>query len=179
MRNLLNTQQWQRYLQPFSAAIVLCTALCRKLRRDYPSQILLNLSLALLGLNLVFLINSWLSSWGMWGLCVAVASALHYFLLASFTWMGLEAVHMYFALVKVFNVYVPSYILKFCVVGWGEWLPPPLWGVGQTETHPLTPLGLPLLICILVFTVNSRAYGSNLYLGAPSARDTLDNSENL
>ncbi len=92
----------------------------RKLRRDYPSQILINLSLALLGLNLLFLLNSWLSSWGVYGLCVAAASTLHYFLLASFTWMGLEAVNMYFALVKVFNVYVPSYILKFCAVGWGE-----------------------------------------------------------
>jgi len=93
--------------------------LLRKLRRDYPSQILINLSLALLGLNLVFLVNSWMSSWGVYGLCVAVASMLHYFLLASFTWMGLEAVNMYFALVKVFNVYVPSYILKFCALGWG------------------------------------------------------------
>lgn len=92
----------------------------RKLRRDYPSQILLNLSLALLGLNLVFLVNSWLSSWGLYPLCVAVASTLHYFLLASFTWMGLEAVNMYFALVKVFNAYVPSYMLKFCLLGWGE-----------------------------------------------------------
>lgn len=92
----------------------------RKLRRDYPSQILINLSLALLGLNLVFLVNSWLASWGLHGLCVAVAATLQYFLLASFTWMGLEAVNMYFALVKVFNVYVPSYILKFCVLGWGE-----------------------------------------------------------
>lgn len=98
-------------------AFIVCL---RKLRRDYPSQILINLSLALLGLNLVFLVNSWLSSWGLYGLCVAVASLLHYFLLASFTWMGLEAVNMYFALVKVFNVYVPSYILKFCVLGWGE-----------------------------------------------------------
>lgn len=95
----------------------------RKLRRDYPSQILINLSLALLGLNLVFLVNSWLSSWGIHGLCVAAAALLHYFLLASFTWMGLEAIHMYFALVKVFNVYVPSYILKFCVLGWGESCP--------------------------------------------------------
>ena len=92
----------------------------RKLRRDYPSQILINLSLALLSLNVVFLLNSWLSSWAVYGLCVGVASALHYFLLASFTWMGLEAVNMYLALVKVFNVYVPSYMLKFCVVGWGE-----------------------------------------------------------
>lgn len=92
----------------------------RKLRRDYPSKILINLSLALLGLNLAFLVNSWMSSLGLYGLCVAAACTLHYFLLASFTWMGLEAINMYFALVKVFNVYVPSYILKFCALGWGE-----------------------------------------------------------
>lgn len=76
--------------------------------------------MALLCLNLVFLVNSWLSSWGVYGLCVAVAAMMHYFLLASFTWMGLEAIHMYFALVKVFNVYVPSYILKLCALGWGK-----------------------------------------------------------
>uniref|UniRef100_A0A3P8THV7 Adhesion G protein-coupled receptor G4b n=1 Tax=Amphiprion percula TaxID=161767 RepID=A0A3P8THV7_AMPPE len=111
--------------------ITVLTYTAFKLRRDYPSQILINLSLAMLGLNLVFLVNSWLSSWGLHGLCVAVASTLHYFLLASFTWMGLEAVNMYFALVKVFNVYVPSYILKFCALGW-----------------------LPLGICILVLIVN-------------------------
>lgn len=92
----------------------------RKLRRDYPSKILLNLCIALLGLNLVFLLNSWISSFGIYGLCIAVAVTLHYFLLTSFTWMGLGAVNMYFALVKVFNVYVPSYIMKFCLLGWGE-----------------------------------------------------------
>uniref|UniRef100_A0A3Q2E7C4 Adhesion G protein-coupled receptor G4b n=1 Tax=Cyprinodon variegatus TaxID=28743 RepID=A0A3Q2E7C4_CYPVA len=115
--------------------ITLLTYMAFKLRRDYPSQILINLSLALLGLNLVFLLNSWLSSWGLYGLCVAAASMLHYFLLASFTWMGLEAINMYFALVKVFNVYVPSYILKFCALGW-----------------------IPLVICVTVLIVNRDAY---------------------
>ncbi|KAL0993915.1 hypothetical protein UPYG_G00115510 [Umbra pygmaea] len=122
----------------FLGITVLTYAAFEKLRRDYPSKILINLSLALLGLNMVFLVNSWLSSVGSSGLCVAVASTLHYFLLASFTWMGLEAVHMYFALVKVFNVYVPSYILKFCVLGWG----------------------IPLVICCVVLVVNRESYGS-------------------
>ncbi|XP_038159022.1 adhesion G-protein coupled receptor G2-like [Cyprinodon tularosa] len=126
-----------------------------KLRRDYPSQILINLSLALLGLNLVFLLNSWLSSWGLYGLCVAAASMLHYFLLASFTWMGLEAINMYFALVKVFNVYVPSYILKFCALGWG----------------------IPLVICVTVLIVNRDAYGGQLYTDADSTFKPLDNSD--
>ncbi|NXK35204.1 AGRG2 protein, partial [Piprites chloris] len=90
-----------------------------KIRRDYPSKILIQLCAALLLLNLVFLLDSWIALYDTRSLCIAVAVFLHYFLLVSFTWMGLEAFHMYLALVKVFNTYVRKYILKFCVVGWG------------------------------------------------------------
>ncbi|XP_071411204.1 adhesion G-protein coupled receptor G2 isoform X2 [Pithys albifrons albifrons] len=90
-----------------------------KIRRDYPSKILIQLCSALLLLNLVFLLDSWIALYDTRGLCIAVAVFLHYFLLVSFTWMGLEAFHMYLALVKVFNTYVQRYILKFCLVGWG------------------------------------------------------------
>uniref|UniRef100_A0A8C6JQ57 Uncharacterized protein n=1 Tax=Melopsittacus undulatus TaxID=13146 RepID=A0A8C6JQ57_MELUD len=48
----------------------------------------------------------------IFALCITVAVLLHYFLLAAFTWMCLESVQFYLALVKVFNVYVPKYILK-------------------------------------------------------------------
>ncbi|XP_051463932.1 adhesion G-protein coupled receptor G2 isoform X1 [Apus apus] len=90
-----------------------------KIRRDYPSKILIQLCTALLLLNLVFLLDSWITLYHSSSLCITVAAFLHYFLLASFTWMGLEAFHMYLALVKVFNTYVQRYILKFCIVGWG------------------------------------------------------------
>ncbi|XP_045081554.1 adhesion G-protein coupled receptor G4 [Coregonus clupeaformis] len=123
-----------------------------KLRSDYPSKILINLSVALLCLNLVFLLDSWLSSFGSYGLCITTAATLHYFLLASFTWMGLEAVHMYFALVKVFNVYVPFYIQKFCAIGWG----------------------IPLLIVSLVLAIEKDAYGSVL---SEASLDSLQGSE--
>ncbi|XP_073214561.1 adhesion G-protein coupled receptor G2-like [Lepidochelys kempii] len=89
-----------------------------KLRRDYPSKILVNLCTALLMLNLLFLVNPWLSSFNNQGLYITVAVFLHYFLLVAFSWMGLESVHMYFAL-KVFRIYIPNYILKFCIAGWG------------------------------------------------------------
>lgn len=92
----------------------------RKLRRDYPSKILMNLSTSLLFLNMVFLLDGWLASLKTEWLCLSVAVFLHYFLLTSFTWMGLESIHMYIALVKVFNTYIRRYILKFCIVGWGE-----------------------------------------------------------
>lgn len=80
----------------------------------------MNLSTSLLLLNMVFLLDGWLSGMQSDWLCLSVAVLLHYFLLTSFTWMGLESIHMYIALVKVFNTYIRRYILKFCVVGWGE-----------------------------------------------------------
>uniref|UniRef100_H0X6P1 Adhesion G-protein coupled receptor G6 n=1 Tax=Otolemur garnettii TaxID=30611 RepID=H0X6P1_OTOGA len=103
----------------FSAATLLTYVAFEKLRRDYPSKILMNLSTALLFLNLIFLLDSWVSSFHVDGLCTAIAALLHFFLLATFTWMGLEAIHMYIALVKVFNTYIRRYILKFCIIGWG------------------------------------------------------------
>ncbi|XP_030223940.1 adhesion G-protein coupled receptor G4 isoform X1 [Gadus morhua] len=109
-----------------------------KLRRDHPSKILINLSAALLALNLLYLLNTWMSSYG-YGLCILTAVLMHFFLLASFTWMGLEALHMYFALIKVFNAYVRSYILKLCVVGWG----------------------VPLIIVGVVLATDVDAYGSS------------------
>ncbi|KAK5852527.1 hypothetical protein PBY51_006381 [Eleginops maclovinus] len=111
----------------FSAATLLTYIAFEKLRRDYPSKILMNLSTSLLFLNLVFLLDGWLASLQPDWLCLCVAIFLHYFLLTTFTWMGLESIHMYIALVKVFNTYIRRYILKFCIVGWG--LPAVLVGI--------------------------------------------------
>ncbi|KAM6081488.1 adhesion G-protein coupled receptor G6 isoform 2-T3 [Chlamydotis macqueenii] len=129
----------------FSAATLLTYVAFEKLRRDYPSKILMNLSTALLFLNLIFLLDGWIASFDIDGLCIAVAALLHFFLLATFTWMGLEAVHMYIALVKVFNTYIRRYILKFCIIGWG--LPA-------------------LVIAIVLASANTNAshvYGKDLY----------------
>ncbi|XP_046874876.1 adhesion G-protein coupled receptor G2 [Hypomesus transpacificus] len=103
---------------------------------------------------MVFLLNSWLSSFNNYGLCITTAVTLHYFMLASFTWMALEAVHMYFALVKVFNIYVPFYILKFCALGWG----------------------LPLVIVSLVLAIDMDAYGNDL---SRKSTDDMQNSESF
>ncbi|NXC47038.1 AGRG4 protein, partial [Penelope pileata] len=89
-------------------------------------------------LNMVFLVNSWLSSFNLPGLCVTVAVLLHYFLLAAFTWMCMESVHLYLALIKVFNVYVPKYILKCCIAGWG----------------------IPAIVIIIVLIINKDFYGN-------------------
>uniref|UniRef100_A0A3P9I6V7 Adhesion G-protein coupled receptor G6 n=1 Tax=Oryzias latipes TaxID=8090 RepID=A0A3P9I6V7_ORYLA len=121
-----------------AAATLLTYIAFEKLRRDYPSKILMNLSTSLLCLNMVFLLDGWLASMvDSAGLCTSAAVLLHYFLLTSFTWMGLESIHMYIALVKVFNTYIRRYILKFCAMGWG----------------------LPAVIVGIVVTVDKSHYG--------------------
>lgn len=95
----------------------------RTLRKNIPSKIVIQLCLALLLLNLTFLLDAWLALYpNVMGLCISTAFFLHYFLLASFTWMAMEAVHMYIALVKVFNTYVSHFMVKLGLAGWGIWI---------------------------------------------------------
>ncbi|TNN51106.1 Adhesion G-protein coupled receptor G2 [Liparis tanakae] len=111
-----------------------------KLRKDIPSKILIQLCLALLLLNLVFLVDAWLALFpDAVGLCISTAWFLHYFLLVTFTWMGLEAVHMYQALVKVFNSHISRYMLKLSLVGWG----------------------VPMVVVIVVIAIDKDNYGLN------------------
>uniref|UniRef100_A0A665VSR6 Adhesion G-protein coupled receptor G6 n=1 Tax=Echeneis naucrates TaxID=173247 RepID=A0A665VSR6_ECHNA len=135
----------------FSAATLLTYIAFEKLRRDYPSKILMNLSASLLFLNMVFLLDGWLASLETNWLCLSVAIFLHYFLLTTFTWMGLESIHMYIALVKVFNTYIRRYILKFCIVGWG----------------------LPAVLVGIVVAVDKNSYGLQKY-GRDGSAEGLD-----
>ncbi|ROL54234.1 Adhesion G-protein coupled receptor G2 [Anabarilius grahami] len=113
-----------------------------KLRKDIPSKILIQLCLALLLLNLVFLLDAWLALYPeAVGLCISTAFFLHYFLLASFTWMALEAVHMYLAIVKVFNTYISRFMVKIGFAGWG----------------------IPLIVVIIVIAINKDNYGLVTY----------------
>uniref|UniRef100_UPI00358F49E7 adhesion G-protein coupled receptor G6-like isoform X2 n=1 Tax=Myxine glutinosa TaxID=7769 RepID=UPI00358F49E7 len=103
----------------FLALTLLTYLFLNKLRKDHPSKILLNLCLALFMLNLMFLLNSWFAMMEIPAACTTIAAILHYFLLASITWMGLEAAHLYIVIIRVFNTYVRHYILKFFILGWG------------------------------------------------------------
>lgn len=92
----------------------------RKLLRDIPAKILVQLCVSLLLLNLLFLLDGWLVQHPSSGLCISTAFFLHYFLLTSFTWAGLEALHMYLSVVQVFLPYLSRYMLKVSLIGWGE-----------------------------------------------------------
>lgn len=92
----------------------------RKLLRDIPAKILVQLCVSLLLLNLLFLLDGWLARHPSRGLCISTALFLHYFLLTSLTWAGLEALHMYLSVVQVFLPYLSRYMLKVSLIGWGE-----------------------------------------------------------
>ncbi|XP_054479347.1 adhesion G-protein coupled receptor G6-like [Anoplopoma fimbria] len=112
-----------------------------KLLRDIPAKILVQLCLSLLLLNLVFLLDGWLALYPAIGLCISTAFFLHYFLLTSFTWAGLEALHMYLSIVQVFTPYLSRYMLKFSLMGWG----------------------IPLIVVIIVIAVDKDNYGLVTY----------------
>ncbi|XP_041670676.1 uncharacterized threonine-rich GPI-anchored glycoprotein PJ4664.02 [Cheilinus undulatus] len=123
-------------------AVTLLTYLSfEKLLRDIPAKILVQLCMSLLFLNLVFLLDGWLALYPAVGLCISTAFFLHYFLLTSFTWAGLEALHMYLSVVQVFTPYLSRYMLKFSLMGWG----------------------LPLIVVIIVISVDKDNYGLVTY----------------
>lgn len=78
------------------------------------------LSSSLLLLNLAFLVSVGSGSTGSHAACWTRGAVLHYFLLCTFTWMGLEAFHLYLLAIRVFNTYFSHYFLKLSLVGWGR-----------------------------------------------------------
>ncbi|KAJ0059888.1 hypothetical protein NL108_015109, partial [Boleophthalmus pectinirostris] len=121
----------------FLSVTILTYLLFDKLLRDIPAKILVQLCISLLLLNLVFLIDGWLALFKANGLCTSTAFFLHYFLLTSFTWAGLEALHMYLSIVRVFTPYLSRYMTKFSLMGWG----------------------IPLIVVIIIIAVNKDNYG--------------------
>ncbi|XP_067853664.1 adhesion G-protein coupled receptor G2-like [Heptranchias perlo] len=103
----------------FSAITVILYCVFRKNKSDHVTMIHINLCAALFLLNVNFLTNVWLSMLRNDGLCKTIAVCLHYSLLCTFTWMGIEAFHLYMMLIKVFNTYVKYYIQKLAFIGWG------------------------------------------------------------
>uniref|UniRef100_A0AAX7TQQ1 Adhesion G protein-coupled receptor G3 n=1 Tax=Astatotilapia calliptera TaxID=8154 RepID=A0AAX7TQQ1_ASTCA len=91
----------------------------RKVREDVSMKVHINLVIALILLNLHFLLSSRVAAVSSTGVCLYMALALHYSLLTTFSWMALEGFHLYLLLVKVFNIYIKRYLLKLSVVGWG------------------------------------------------------------
>ncbi|XP_070568337.1 adhesion G-protein coupled receptor G2-like [Ptychodera flava] len=102
-------------------AATLVSLICYRKTHDKATKILINLCFALFMALLFFLIGSFAIEYEstLPGFCTSIAVLLHYFLLAVMMWMALEAVHLYLMLVKVFEIYISHFMIKFCLIGWG------------------------------------------------------------
>ena len=93
----------------------------RKVRNKIPGQILLNFCIALSLTLIVFLAAAERSRTSSLAACRSAAIFLHYFLLAAFFWMAVEAFNMYMSFVKIFSKpHHFKFMLKCCIFAWGK-----------------------------------------------------------
>ncbi|XP_067303915.1 adhesion G-protein coupled receptor G2-like [Pseudorasbora parva] len=103
----------------FSAFSVLTFIFNRKARAEVSSSIHVSLSAALFLLNISFMLSEWAATLQKNKVCVFIAVMMHYSLLSCFTWMAVEALHLYLLLIRVFNIYIRHYMIKLSLIGWG------------------------------------------------------------
>jgi G protein-coupled receptor 64/G protein-coupled receptor 126 len=128
------------YLSLTGLALVLLTFLFfHKWRLHLESKITASLSVSLFVMYLVFVTGFTQTSNEF--LCISIAATLHYFILASFCWMLVEAFYNYLKFVKVIGTYVPRFMWKASAGAWG----------------------CPLIPVIAVFCYNYKLYKDEQY----------------
>lgn len=90
----------------------------RKLRRHFSQKSLLLLAINLLLVNLLFAIMVTYQPPNL--LCIIIASLLHYFVLASFSWMFIMALIQYLLFVKVFPRSISAFTRKAAAFAQGN-----------------------------------------------------------
>ncbi|EHB00664.1 Putative G-protein coupled receptor 97 [Heterocephalus glaber] len=91
----------------------------QRFKSEDAPKIHVSLSSSLFLLNLTFLVSVGSGSQGSSATCWARGAVFHYCLLCTFTWMSLEAFHLYLLSIRVFNTYFSHYFLKLSLAGWG------------------------------------------------------------
>ncbi|XP_030839479.1 adhesion G-protein coupled receptor G2-like [Strongylocentrotus purpuratus] len=111
----------------FSLLVTLATYLWNKdlgLRTKQTSQIFICLCLTLLCLYTTFVVMISLDSIRDYrevraGPCGLLTALVHYFVLSSIAWMGVEGYSTYLMIVKIFNTYIQNFMIKAFFAAWG------------------------------------------------------------
>ncbi|TMS13682.1 Adhesion G-protein coupled receptor G6 [Larimichthys crocea] len=103
----------------FTSLSIVVYVFIRNPQMEFSVSIHVSLSGALFLLNTTFMLTEWGAKLNIDWVCVCVASLMHYSLLSCFTWMAIEALHLYLLLIKVFNTYYKHYLVKLSLAGWG------------------------------------------------------------
>lgn len=94
----------------------------RSKQRDQITSMHIHMNLlgAIFLLDFTFLISEHLAASSSEAACRAGGLFLHFSLLSCLTWMGIEGYNLYRLVIEVFNAYHDHFLLKLCLVGWGE-----------------------------------------------------------
>ncbi|XP_030851903.1 uncharacterized protein LOC100891145 isoform X3 [Strongylocentrotus purpuratus] len=109
----------------FSLLVTLATYLWNKdLRTKQTDQIFICLCLTLLCLYTTFVIMISLDSTREYrevksGPCGLLTALVHFFVLSSIAWMGVEGYNIYLIIVKIFNTYIQNFMIKASLAAWG------------------------------------------------------------
>ncbi|XP_029352936.1 adhesion G-protein coupled receptor G2-like [Echeneis naucrates] len=92
--------------------------LFRRTKANKSTRILIHIVLAMFWLNFTFLINNFVAKMKSDVSCKIMAAAMHYFMLATFTWFATQAFHLCLQLYNAGKIQIPHYILKVSVTSW-------------------------------------------------------------
>ncbi len=92
----------------------------RKLRTSEHGQILINLSISLIALYVVFLLAGHVTT--VTALCGLVSALVHYFFLVFFAWTAIEAVYLYQKFVRVLSNPTKRFVIVGMCIAWGKYL---------------------------------------------------------
>ncbi|XP_073320069.1 adhesion G-protein coupled receptor G1-like [Pagrus major] len=93
------------------SCVVLIICLCRKRRsKEQSIPIHLGLAVSLILLNVLFFFTGVLANVGEESVCSWVGAGLHYALLSSFAWMGIEVFHTFWLVYVVFSPSPKAYV---------------------------------------------------------------------
>ncbi|XP_063960747.1 adhesion G-protein coupled receptor G2-like [Lytechinus pictus] len=112
-------------LSILSLLITLATYLTNKvLREKQTNKIFICLCATLLCLYILFIVMMMLDTARQECRikdigCGFIAGLIHYFVLSSMTWMGVEGYNTYLIIVKIFDTYIEKFMHKASVVAWG------------------------------------------------------------
>ncbi|XP_047187488.1 adhesion G-protein coupled receptor G5 isoform X1 [Scophthalmus maximus] len=147
-----------------AVSVISCVALiiflCRKSRRSKEQSISIHLGLAvsLAILNLLFFFTGVLANVGGEGLCAWVGAALHYSLLSSFTWMGIEVFNTFWLVYMVFSPPPKPYVwnlVGFVLPAVPIIILAAVGGIyGQREVVPSDDVSNPYLMCWMKTNTN-------------------------
>ncbi|XP_034097141.1 uncharacterized protein LOC117563087, partial [Gymnodraco acuticeps] len=102
----------------FLSIVLFMHSLLRRTNASISTRILIYLIVALYLLNLSFLINNFVAKGGNALGCKIMAAAMHYSMLATFTWFAVQAFHLCLQLHVGGKVVIPHYILKVSIISW-------------------------------------------------------------